>query len=377
MTVMIILILVLIGSIGNNTTFGQYQTLTDFIDNPFAIHTREKNATDKKKNKNNKSNKKEYPKCTIKQLDNGKYLITMICLKHPIFWEDLFNKNIDTIWPYIKDFDKEYHLKKDTFFFSNSANPIFKNDKTQRKYNILHYIKTLVHINTHTYTAYFFPHINLNKTIELTKNELILSDSIQYAFYPARRYIQDLWPCTRINYRIAIASIDKKLVPAQENFNINKRIAYRRWYCTGKDPVKRPFYGGVCGASTQAFRISLLHPYLETHDRENHGIRYARYYGEKITWDDASIADFRQQLTLKNTSNTPIYFRYIEVEKENNILLVGISPKRFHKKTKIIKQQTGKMTTKLTKEIFWKDNKKEYHQERDSTYRQIFTGFTE
>ncbi len=310
------------------------------------------------------------PKCVIKKLPNNNYLVNLICLQQPIFSTENFTQNIDKLRPYIQDFDQDYDLNNNSFNYSGNAQPIFKNRKTQQKYNTLK--KIVKNLNTH----YWIFQLDPNKKIELTSNEIALADMQHYSFYPARRFIHELWPCARINYRIATASIDKKFVPAQQDFNVNKRIAFRRGYCKGKDSPIRPFYWWSCGASTQVFRISLLHPFLETHDRENHGIWYSRYYGKEITGDDSSIIDFRQKLTLKNTSEKPVYFRYLEVEKDKNVLLIGISPKKFNKTIKITKYQTWPLSAKLTKSIYWPQSCESY-QERNSKYRLVDDGFTE
>lgn len=336
-------------------------TLTQTINNPTLLYTQNyKNFTEKKHS------------CTIKKLPDGKYLIKLICLQKPIFSPEQFNQHIDTIRPYIKNFDQEYDLNNDTMIFSGSANPIFKNTSTQKKYHFIKHIKQQLSEKN----PYGLLRINPETEIQLTQNEIILSDIQFYSFYPTRRYIHQLWPCTRINYWIAIASIDKKLLPAHQNFNINKRIWYRLGYCKSADSIDRPFYSWVCWASTQTFRIALLHPFLQNFDRENHGIWYTRYYGEKITGDDSSIIDFRQQLTLKNISDRPVYFRYIEVEKNNNVLLVAISPKIFDKTIKITKHQTWPLSATLTKEIFW-PHSCEYTQEWKSIYRYTNNTFTE
>lgn len=310
------------------------------------------------------------PSCIIQKLPNGNYLTKIACLSQPLFSGESFVQHVDTLRPAIKDFDQEYQLDGEVFSYSGSAQPIFRQEKTQQKYQFFRYIKQAI-------TApYWLFAIDMDKDIELTLHEAILADFQHYSFYPARRDIHELGPCSRINYWIALASIDKKILLPQQDFNVNRRIAFRRGYCKGKDSPQRPFYWWACGASTQVFRISLLHPFLVNYDREHHGIWYSRYYGEKITWDDASIIDFRQQLTLKNLSDVMVYFRYLEVEKDANVLLVGISPKTFDRTVRITKQQTWPLSAVLSKEVFWPQACLSF-QERVSKYRIIDHGFTE
>lgn len=314
-------------------------------------------------------------KKTTKNINNNTtpfFTFPLACLTEkniPLLYkktQQSFTGIVDIIRPEIQDFDQEYLSNLWSFSYSGNTVPLFKKIEDQKKYFFLKQLKEHIKVQNTIFTLPL--KIDLKKNIQLSQKDLALLFFSDYSFYPARRNLKLLWPCTSSNYRIAIASINKKLVPAHKDFNINKRIAFRWWYCTSWEPIKRPFYAWVCGASSQAFRVSLLHPFLETHDRQGHGIWYTRYYWEEITWDDAAVIDFRMNLTLKNTSDYPIYFRNIENKIENSNLLVAISPHQRKKTITITKKQTWPLSAYLSKQID-SQYKTDYFQERNSTYR--------
>jgi vancomycin resistance protein YoaR len=71
------------------------------------------------------------------------------------------------------------------------------------------------------------------------------------------------------------------------------------------------FNGGVCGAATQLFRLSLIMPDLSALDRQAHSQRYTRYYDEYIFGDDAAVYEMKKKLTVKNDSKGDIYLRVL------------------------------------------------------------------
>ena len=99
-----------------------------------------------------------------------------------------------------------------------------------------------------------------------------------YSYFPTDRDISEYGSCSSRNYYVATISIDKKFVSPNEEFNLNRRIAYRTGYCKSSQD-KNPFNSGVCGAATQIFRIALLDPDIKVVERENHQIWYSKYYG--------------------------------------------------------------------------------------------------
>ncbi len=303
----------------------------------------------------------EKSECNKTLLENWNYLLNIWCLKK-LNSSDNFTQNIDLIRDKIGTFDKEYDLEWEEINFDSSAKPMFDSPWVQKKYKVLDFIKN--ELQKPDLSAL---KINPNVKIELAPAELALFEMSNYSFYPVRRKLDLLWPCTLNNYWIAIASIDKKLVEANDDFHINRRIAFRWGYCTWWEDIARPFNAWVCWASSQVFRISLIHPFLETDDREPHSQRLTRYYWEKITWDDAAIIDFRKNLTLKNTSDAPIYFRYIDDEAGNSVLLVAISPKKNDKSVEIKKYQTGELSAFLSKDIL-SENQCKSSQSRISEY---------
>jgi hypothetical protein len=152
---------------------------------------------------------------------------------------------------------------------------------------------------------------------------------------------------------------------------VNKRVAYRLGYCQAGD-TDNVFFWGVCGAATQIFRIGLLHPDISIVEREPHQIRYSQYYGETIWGDDAGIAQFYKNLTIKNSSSYPLYFKYNDKTPNEYVEIVAISPTQHYASlaTTITKQQLGPLEAQVSSVSMLEG---EHHLPRifHSTYREI------
>jgi len=272
----------------------------------------------------------------------------------------LFTQNVENIRPYIDDFSYAYQLYSWSFYYTGSI-PIFKEKKMNDFYKFLEKIKLSDSSQ-----------IDFWKNVLLNFNELAILKVFHYEYYVTKREkLNQLSKCTRTNYNVALISIDKKILEPNEIFNVNKRLAYRIWYCANKeDYQKYIFHSGVCGASTQIFRIGLLHPNIEIVERRPHNIRYSKYYDNIVRWDDAGIIEFRKQLKIKNKSQYPIYFKYIE--KWDVAFLVWISSQKSDSFVKITKKQTWKLAWEVQKDIYNKESVKIDNIIRKSNYDMIY-----
>ena len=192
-----------------------------------------------------------------------------------------------------------------------------------------------------------------------------------YSYFVTQRDISMYGYCNKKNFYVASLSVDKKYLEPWEEFNLNKRIAYRLWYCKDTDE-NIPFYGGVCGVASLVFRTALLHPDLEVLERSPHQIWYSVYYGTNIRGDDATVAQYYRQLRLRNASPYPLYYKFHDTIPEKSINIVVISPTTQYKKyqTTISKKQTGELSATLDKTVY-KDNQLLNTIRFDSTYERV------
>jgi len=143
--------------------------------------------------------------------------------------------------------------------------------------------------------------------------------------------------------------LDGYLLSWWKSLILNRLIANKPWYDTSwyrKNWWKYLFYGWVCWVSTMLFRNALINPYLYVEKRYNHAQRYVNFYSKYIYGDDSSMYEYHKILKIKNISNLPIYFRKKQVWE--NLFFISIIPKKSNKLTYTTKQQTRKLTAKLT-----------------------------
>lgn len=277
------------------------------------------------------------PVCLYIVEDNTITLNTA-CLKHPsdellaYGFTGIIEKQRKDVIGFTHIYDDE-HAR----FTYQQANPVWKDTEKQ---SISQYrqrkIQDIKQWNT----------VNQQFTLSREERSIIAMDF--YAYFTTDRDISEYGSCSARNYYVAAISIDKKFVNPWEQFNVNRRIAYRTGYCKDGDE-ESIFFGGVCGAATQIFRIGLLHPEFQVVERENHQIRYSKYYGATLWGDDAGIAEFYKKLTLQNNSFSPIYFKYRDEIPGELVGIVAISPtyKYAWLETTIQKEQTGPLEAKV------------------------------
>ncbi len=281
---------------------------------------------------------------------------------------DSFTGSVEWIWEHIDNFSNTYELYSAEFEYEDSK-PIFKEDDLNRFYSFLESVRKNWYDKSLIWKL-----ISDKNFISLTQEEFLILKTFNYNYYVAKRdKLDQLWNCSKTNYDVALIAIDKKLVKPWDIFNINKRLAYRIWYCASNedDYDNYVFQSWVCGASTQVFRVGLIHPEIEIAERHAHRTRYERYYDTTIWWDDATIIEFRKSLRLKNISDSDIYFKFID--KWGYALLAWISPKKSDKKVKISRGQTWELSWKVKKEVYTRDWKFLSEREWESTYVNIST----
>jgi hypothetical protein len=167
-------------------------------------------------------------------------------------------------------------------------------------------------------------------------------------------YLANRSACSLANYRAAISHLEwMKLLPSQE-LNLNSLISYDPHSCKWTTVNKYMFYAGACGSSTQLFRLSLLMPNLDVIERYPHSKRWAYYYGDKISWDDAAMYETSKKFIIKNNFDTSIYFKVYE--QWDYSYLVGVVPKKVTDYVEISKINNGLHST-VSKNIYnWLNN---------------------
>jgi vancomycin resistance protein YoaR len=116
------------------------------------------------------------------------------------------------------------------------------------------------------------------------------------------------------------------------------------------------FYGGVCGVSSQLFRVALLHPRITITKRAPHNEWFTVYYGQEVHGDDAAMMQMRKQFEIKNTSDAAVYIRTKKFGETTYI--AAISPYKIDDFVTITKTWNSELSVKLTKQIYKKTWKK-------------------
>lgn len=246
---------------------------------------------------------------------SGGVMMDPDCLSHePPFLAEYFSDTVDNRWDDIVWWSDEYQLYSWSFVYTGAV-PIFSGE-------LQDFAMSLDTIDEWTWLP---EQLSWDQVI-LTYEQYDVWRLMHFSYYVVRREkLDELWPCSRTNYDVAMIAIDTKYLPVGDEFNVNNRVAYRIGYCgSASDYDNFAFQSGVCGASSQVFRTALIHPDLEVLERHPHRIWYERYYDTTIWGDDAAIIERRKQLRIQNTWPYPIYFRTHLGEKSG--LLVAISP---------------------------------------------------
>lgn len=283
--------------------------------------------------------------CTFEKDKNNNWLIKPICFRYNNLPELEFQDTIDIIWPYVEWFDSVYNEQSISFDYQPTLPRLSKNSFKE-------YLKLR---NSHAEKVVVSYHEQNNDTIVVPQELLAYLQVQRYGFYAVYKDLSKLKGCALQNYNVAFSVLDKQSIQAGESLNLNNEISNLPWYCKGKSQKQYMFYGGVCGVSTQLFRLSLLVPGLLTTQRHNHSQRWVNYYNEYIFGDDAAMYEMNKQFEIQNTLPYQIYLRTIE--NNHNNYLIAITPEIQEKYIRITKEQTDKLSSKVTKEVFYSSDK--------------------
>jgi len=174
-----------------------------------------------------------------------------------------------------------------------------------------------------------------NQMIKINNNILARLMFENYSFYSVPTNLENRWPCSLTNYKIAISKLDWLELKPWEVLDLNKLISNDPRSCKWNSTKSFLFYWGSCWASSQLFRLSLIMPNLTVLEREWHAKRRALYYGSNIMWDDAAMYENSKRLIIRNDFDTSIYFTVYE--KNNYMYLIWIVPDKVNDYVEIIK----------------------------------------
>ena len=208
-----------------------------------------------------------------------------------------------------------------------------------------------------------------NKRIKVHKGQLAVETLKQLWVSATHRVVTDKTSCTMHNYLTALRSLDGVWLQPWQDFVLNDHIANLDGYCKGRSKRSYLFYGGVCGASGQLFRTSLIHPHIKIVERAPHSYRRAAYYGDTVIGDDAAVYENSKRLVVHNTGVEPILLKVIE--NEEDVFLVALTSQRFDQSVTVTKNEIGINRGKVTKQVRNKDGTLVSYDERESWYTDI------
>ena len=275
--------------------------------------------------------------CTIFQENDASYLISPACLVQQGFTGMEVDKALNLITPFIHDMNVVYNTSASQFIYQ-STSPIFTK-------------KFLPSQFTDDLDISFLASLQKQGTnIRISDVQLAYMTSKSWSRYAVWKDMTALKPCTKQNYYVAFNLLDNYILASGAQLNLNDILAYRGGYCKGTGPKDLMFYGGVCGAATQLFRLSLLIPGIDIVDRYEHSIWYVPYYSEYVYGDDAALYQKSKKLVLQNNSPYPIYIRTIDFGQST--YLIGIVPQHTTSYVEITKEQTSDLSSKVTKKVY-------------------------
>ncbi len=206
-----------------------------------------------------------------------------------------------------------------------------------------------------------------NKNIKVRIDNHFLARNMfqKYSFYVVPTELSTRSACSLANYRAAISHLDGLVLLAGEELNLNNLISYDPNSCKWTTAKSYMFYAGACGSSTQLFRLSLLMPYVDVIERYPHSKRWAFYYGNKISGDDAAMYENSKKMIIKNNFDTSIYFKVYE--QWNKSYLVWIVPQKIKDRVEINKSSKW-LSSSVRKNIYNSNNKLINIYQFDSSY---------
>lgn len=277
--------------------------------------------------------------CTREE-DEENFYLDPICLLQKEFPTLEFTQVIDLLYESIEWFNQVYNSAPTESFNYEGGAPIYK-DNISRDYLLVQ--------NTQAHKAIATFHSIEENKIKIPKSIVAQIIAQDYTFYAAYNDISMRRGCSLKNYEVALHSMDKVFLYPWDTFNFNTHISDRE-YCKWSWPQNLQFYGGVCWAASQLFRTSLLLPWIQVTQRYGHSERWAKYYGDDVTGDDAAIYQMHKQLEIKNNDTRWLYFRTIQSDKHS--YLIAISPYKTDLWIKIQRENTSPLKTVVTRSIY-------------------------
>ncbi len=278
--------------------------------------------------------------CERDQIDEDTYRISPICFIQNKFPELAIEDIANYIRPELQGFDSAYNNSDNESFDYEWAQPILQGD-----HNIMADQYTLSREAIATY------HTLRWNQITISKADIAKLNTLQYDFYVSSMDTSMREGCTLQNYEVALQTMDNFLLSPWQELDFDQHITDLD-YCRWTWPQNLDFYAGACGAATQVFRTSLIHPEINVLERFNHTERWWTYYGEKITGDDAAIYQNNKKLIIRNDGNRGIYFKTRNQDAQS--YLIAISPKT-DKKIHITRQSIGIRQININKQILLGD----------------------
>lgn len=274
--------------------------------------------------------------CFYSKEDASTYIITPSCLFQNKLPQLPLAQALEILWPHIESFNTVYNESAQSFVYEWTS-PI-----VSKKYDI--FPKT-----TAEKIALVKAQLQ-NQKIKIESYALALHSIKQANFYVVYRDISPLKRCTKQNYFVALNILNNKVIQPWATLNLNQEIANAQWYCKGSGRKDLMFYGGVCGAATQLFRVSLLSPQIDISKRYGHSQRLVPYYSEYVFGDDAAMYEMSKQFEIKNQSTDELYIKYLQ--KNGGVYLAVITPQKDKKWVSINKFQTQKLKATVEKNIY-------------------------
>lgn len=263
-------------------------------------------------------------------------IIAPTCLFSNEFPTIDYKEAVELLIPHIEWFDKVYEEKKEKFSYIDSQ------PKISNKILSVEEIKSRYSDNLKAMSKQ-------GMLLRLPKETLAKTQVLQYSTYVVHKDLSNRWNCSKKNYILAMDSLDWLVLKAGESYNYNKTLVNIDGYCKGTGGFEYLFYQGVCGASTQLFRNTLLNPDLEVVQRFNHSQRYVNFYDEYVFGDDAAVYEWTKQFEIKNISTNEVYFKVLTLNGEKYLL--SVSAKKPQTMSIVSKQQKDKLTAEVVKKV--------------------------
>lgn len=258
---------------------------------------------------------------------------------------DVLAESIDILLPYVADFAEYYNTSERVFSYDTAA-PSFVLVTESKTWSFQ--LSSAISLNNDSKQ-----HILINHLIRALK----LLPTIE--FFAAKRDISMYGECRKKNYLLALAALDKQELAPNEKLNMNRVIAESDERCSDLS-YGRPymFYEWACGASTLLFWNSLLNPHITITKRQAHRHWYPAFYGSEVMWDDAVMYELDKQFEIKNTSESPIYFRTRVSPAGEHVLLsmTTTSEKQKNEYVKITREKLNERQGRIQKDTYvWSD----------------------